>query len=401
MPSAIGIRIAEERGWNRVKKRIKIMFVAQAYPGGVPVYIETLAKHLDPSKFENILVCSKAYEEERFAPYFSAIEKIGMERSISISKILRPAWETRKLIKKYKPDVIYCNSSIAGAVGRLAAIDCKAKVLYNAHSWAFNMRISEKKKLFYRIIERLFAYFTDKIICVSNYEKTSALQNHICKPEKLQVILNGVDIAEIEQKITNSKLTRESLNIPENAYIVGMVGRISEQKAPDVFVKAARKIKDSIPLAYFIIVGDGPDQEKIEKMISDLGLKDSFLITGWTTQAIEYLALFDVAVLCSRWEGLPLVVPEYFAAKKPVICTKIDAVDDLIKNGENGNIVEIDDVDEIANKITNIEKRKDLSRTYASFAYEYVKEKLDLKQNIEKFDKIIEKIMFSKNAVVG
>ena len=370
-------------------ERIKIMFVAQAYPGGVPVYIETLAKHLDPSKFENILVCSKAYEEERFSPYFSAIEKVGMERSISVSKILKPAWETRKLIKKYKPDVVYCNSSIAGAVGRLAAIGCKTKVLYNAHSWAFNMRISNKKKLFYRIIERFFARFTDKIICVSNYEKTSALQNHICKPEKLQVILNGVDIAEIEQKIAISKLTRESLNIPANAFIVGMVGRISEQKAPDIFVKAARKIKDSISQAYFIIVGDGPDQEKIEKMISNFGLKDSFLITGWTTQAIEYMALFDVAVLCSRWEGLPLVVPEYFAAKKPVVCTKIDAVDDMIENNENGNVVDVDDVDGTTNAVCKLHNDAKMRGLFGEKSYSFVKEKFDIKCECNDFSKLV------------
>ena len=376
------------------------MFVAQAYPGGVPVYIETLAKHLDSSKFENILVCSKAYEDERFAPYFSAIEKIGMERSISVSKILKPAWKTRKLIKKYKPDVIYCNSSIAGAVGRLAAIGCKAKVLYNAHSWAFNMRISKKKKFFYRIIERFFAYFTDKIICVSNYEKTSALQNHICKPEKLQVILNGVDIAEIEQKIANSKLTRKSLNIPEDAYVVGMVGRISEQKAPDIFVKAARKIKDSISQAYFIIVGDGPDQEKIEKMISNFGLKDSFLITGWTTQAIEYMALFDVAVLCSRWEGLPLVILEYFAAKKPVVCTKIDAVDDLIENNENGFVVDIDDVDNFASSIVNLANDNGLRETVVQNTYKKAIGKFNLTNECAEFEKIVFQILSNHSRTI-
>ena len=369
--------------------RIKIMFVAQAYPGGVPVYIEALAKHLNPSKFENILVCSDAYEEERFAPYFSAIEKVGLERSISVSKILKPAWATRKLIKKYNPDVVYCNSSIAGAVGRLAAIGCGAKVLYNAHSWAFNMRLSNKKKLFYRLIEKFFAYFTDTVICVSNYEKTSALQNHICKPEKLQVILNGVDIAEIEQKIAKSKLTRESMNIPEDACIVGMVGRISEQKAPDVFVKAARKIKDSIPNAFFVIVGDGPDQEEIEKMISDLSLEESFLITGWTKQAIEYLALFDVAVLCSRWEGLPLVIPEYFAAKKPVVCTKIDAVDDLIENNKNGNVVNIDDVDCLASSVVNLANKNSLRESFVQNAYNKVVGKFNLANECAEFENLL------------
>lgn len=365
--------------------RIKIMFVAQAYPGGVPVYIEELVKHLDRTKFECILVCSHAYEEERFAPYFSAIEKVGMERSISVSKILKPAWETRKLIKKYKPDVVYCNSSMAGAVGRLAAIGCGAKVLYNAHSWAFNMRISSKKKLFYRLIEKFFAFFTDTIICVSNYEKTSALQNHICKPDKLQVILNGVDIEQIEQRIANSTLTRASLNIPESAYIVGMVGRISEQKAPDIFVKAARKVKDAVPNAFFMIVGDGPDQEEIEKMISDLDLKDSFLITGWTKKAIEYLALFDVAVLCSRWEGLPLVVPEYFAAKKPVICTKIDAVDDMIEDDVNGMIVDIDNPEAIAKKTINLYGDVETRETIVKNAYNILKKRFLINNQIEQF----------------
>ncbi len=367
--------------------RIKIMFVAQAYPGGVPVYIETLAKHLDCTKYEKILVCSYAYEEDRFAPYFEAIEKVGMERSISVSKILIPAWAIRKLIKKYKPDVVYCNSSIAGAVGRLAAIGSGATVLYNAHSWAFNMRISNKKKLFYRWIEKFFAIFTDKIICVSNFEKKSALDNHICSDKKLEVILNGIDIADVEQKIANSKLTRASLNIPENAYIIGMVGRISEQKAPDVFVKAARKIKEVVSEAFFIIVGNGPDQTEIEKMIFDFGLNDSFLITGWVNNPIDYLALFDVAVLSSRWEGLPLVIPEYFAARKPVVCTRIDAVDDMIQDGENGRTVDIDDADAVANAVIRLCEKNEMCKKMISSAYEKAKVHFDIKCEIALFEK--------------
>lgn len=376
--------------------RIKIMFVAQAYPGGVPVYIKTLAKHLDSSKYEKILVCSYAYEEDRFAPFFDAIEKVGMERSISMSKILKPAWATRKLIKKYKPDVVYCNSSIAGAVGRLAAIGCGAKVLYNAHSWAFNMRISNKKKLFYRWIEKFFAVFTDKIICVSNFEKKSALDNHICSEKKLEVILNGIGIAEVEQKIANSKLTRTSLNIPESAYIVGMVGRISEQKAPDVFVKAARKIKDAIPEAFFIIVGDGPDQAEIEKMISDFGIKDSFLITGWVNNPIDYLALFDVAVLCSRWEGLPLVIPEYFAAKKPVVCTRIDAVDDMIEDGVNGAVINIDDVEGLSLTIIKIADNLDKRKKFSQTAYAMTCEKFDIDNESLKIASVIDELILEK-----
>ena len=365
------------------------MFVAQAYPGGVPVYIEELVKHLDRTKFECILVCSHAYEEERFAPYFSAIEKVGMERSISVSKILKPAWETRKLIKKYKPDVVYCNSSIAGAVGRLAAIGCGAKVLYNAHSWAFNMRLSNKKKLFYRWIEKIFAVFTDKIICVSNFEKKSALDNHICSEKKLEVIYNGVDIAEIREKIANTKLTRGALGIPEDAFVVGMVGRIAEQKAPDVFVKAAQIIKDAIPEAFFIIVGNGPDQAEIEKMISDFGLRDSFLITGWVNNPVDYLALFDVACLLSRWEAFGLVLAEYMVARKPVVCTNADAMPELVHNGENGFVVDVDAAADAAQRVIILKQEAERKNSFEKNAYDIVEKQFSVEKEVSCFENLV------------
>lgn len=376
-----------------MERRIKIMHIAQAYPGGVPVYIETLVKHLDKSKYENILVCSHAYEEERFTPIFDEIEKIGMERSISLSKILKPAMAARKLIKRYKPDVIYCHSSIAGAVGRVAAIGSGAKVIYNAHSWAFNMRIGNKKKLFYRLIEKVLALVTDKILCVSNFEKKSALQNKICSKKKLEVILNGVDIPHLDKAIAKATVTKASLNIPENAYIIGMVGRISEQKAPDVFVKAARKIKDAIPEVFFIVVGNGPDQESLEQMIDSLGLKGSFLITGWVNNPLDYLALFDQALLLSRWEGLPLVVPEYLAAGKPTICSRIDAVCDMIENGVNGLIVDIDDAVGTKDAVLKLYSDSQLCESIAKKAREVAETKFDLSIEVSMFESLVSKVV--------
>mgnify|MGYP002624054562 CR=1 FL=1 len=203
------------------------------------------------------------------------------------------------------------------------------------------------------------------------------------------MILNGVDIEQIEQRIANSTLTRVSLNIPESAYIVGMVGRISEQKAPDVFVKAARKIKDAIPEAFFIIVGDGPDQTEIEKMISDLNLKESFLITGWAKLTIEYLALFDVAVLCSRWEAFGFALAECMAAKKPIVCTNADAMTELVTNFENGYVVNIDDIDSLASSVVNLAKENSLQESFVQNAYKKAVEKFNLKCESEEFSRLV------------
>ena len=103
------------------------------------------------------------------------------------------------------------------------------------------MRCSAKKKAIYTMIEKIAAPFCDKIICISDAEKQSALDMKICKEDKLQVIFNGVDIEAYENEL-HGAVKRKDLNIPKDAFVVGMVGRMSPQKAPDVFVKMARAI---------------------------------------------------------------------------------------------------------------------------------------------------------------
>lgn len=105
------------------------------------------------------------------------------------------------------------------------------------------MRCSAKKKAMYTAIEKVAAPFYDKIICISDAEKQSALGKKICKDDKLQVIFNVVDIDAYENGVHDT-VKRKKLNIPEDAFVVGMVGRMSPQKAPDVFVKMAKRVKD-------------------------------------------------------------------------------------------------------------------------------------------------------------
>lgn len=108
----------------------------------------------------------------------------------------------------------------------------------------------------YAVIEKMAATFCDKIICISDAEKKSALEKKICKEEKLQVVFSGVDIEAYEYG-EYGKVKRADLNIPEDAFVVGMVGCISLQKALDIFVKMAKLVKDEISSAHFIIVGSG------------------------------------------------------------------------------------------------------------------------------------------------
>ena len=293
------------------KNKIRILHVAQA-AGGVDRYIQMLLKYLDKEKFENVLVCSQDFHEEDYRGLVDSFEQVEMTRAIG-GNDLKAIREVRALIKKYNPDIVYAHSSKAGAIARVADIGLKNRCVYNPHGWAFNMRCSAKKKAIYTMIEKIAAPFCDKIICISDAEKQSALDKKICKEDKLQVIFNGVDIEAYENG-AHGAVKRQDLNIPEDAFVVGMVGRISQQKAPDVFIKMAKQVKDEVPNAHFIIVGNGNQEDEIRKYAKDNGFSDSLHITGWVDDPMSYVELFDVACLLSRWEGFGLALPEYMIA---------------------------------------------------------------------------------------
>lgn len=322
------------------KNKIRILHVAQA-AGGVDCYIRMLLKYLDKEKFENILVCSHDFDGEDYKDLVESFEQIEMTRAIG-SNDLRAIGKVRKLIKKYTPDIVYAHSSKAGAIARVADIGMRNCCIYNPHGWAFNMRCSTRKKTMYTAIEKIAAPFCDKIICISDAEKQSALEKKICKVDKLQVIFNGADIEAYEKEVHGS-VKRKDLNIPENAFVVGMVGRMSLQKAPDVFVKMARLVKDRIPNAHFIIVGNGEQEYEVRKYAEENGFNDSLHITGWVDNPMSYVELFDVACLLSRWEGFGLVLPEHMMAGKPIVASRVDAIPNIIRDGENGLLVSVDD----------------------------------------------------------
>ena len=155
------------------------------------------------------------------------------------------------------------------------------------------------------------------------------------------------------------------MDIPEDAFVVGMVGRISPQKAPDVFIKMAKLIKNEIPNAHFVIVGSGEQESEIREFAENNGFLDRLHITGWVDDPMSYVEIFDVACLLSRWEGFGLVLPEYMIARKPIVATKVDAIPNIIRDGENGFLVEADDIDGASKAVLKLYGKNKLKRRFS------------------------------------
>lgn len=350
---------------------MKILHIVQA-AGGVDRYLQMLLPRLHTYGFHQMLFCSQDYSKEDYDGCVDEFIQVKMGQSLKPNAILKCVKAVRMAIKQFKPDIVYCHSSFAGGFGRLACIGMDVKVVYNPHGWAFDMKVSKAKRLVYIEIEKLLAHVTDKIVLISNAEKISAVVNHVAPLSKLRVIFNGIDFNELQYGLDCGKDSRKELGICDSAYVVGMIGRISKQKAPDIFIKMAAEVIKYIPEVEFIIVGDGDMKLEVLAEAKELGISERLHITGWVDKPAKFLTAMDCAVLLSRWEGFGLVIAEYMFAHKPVVATNVDAIPDLVTNDVNGLLVNVDDAKAAAVAVQRLYNDEDLRNKFIENAYNKV-----------------------------
>ena len=172
-----------------------------------------------------------------------------------------------------------------------------------------------------------------------------------------------------------------------------MVGRLSPQKAPDIFVRMARKVKEKVPNAHFIIVGNGILEDEIRKYAKEYEFLNRLHITGWVDNPMSYVELFDVACLLSRWEGFGLALPEYMMAGKPIVASRVDAIPNIIRNGENGLLVEVDDTIDASKAVLRIYREEGLADRLVAQGMNDVHNRFNARRVSEEHGKLFEKIV--------
>ena len=118
---------------------MKILHLAEC-AGGVERYLSMLLPLLEQRNIEQYFICSQHYDKGKYEKIVDGVKQIHLAQSFSPAYIIRKVYELRKEIKFVHPDVLYCHSSFAGGLGRLAALGLSCKVVYNPHGWAFNMQ---------------------------------------------------------------------------------------------------------------------------------------------------------------------------------------------------------------------------------------------------------------------
>lgn len=344
----------------------KVVYIAQS-AGGVAEYLYMFFKNWKDKNYENILIVSQDYKEqlERFKPYTSNIYIIPMIREIELKNDIKAIYKVRKILKQIKPDIVYLHSSKAGAIGRIAlAFNFRTKIFYNAHGWYFNAQISDKKKKIFALIEKMLALKTNKIINISKSEYESALEYKIASERKMCVIENGIDFTKFKNNGKNREETRKKYNIKDNEILIGVVGRLSEQKDPMTMIRAFELVQKENKNTKLIYVGSGELEESVKQYAKEKEILHKVIITGWVNNVEKYIPAFDIAVLPSKWEGFGLVLIEYMACEKPIIASQVGGIKNIIRNEQNGFLVETNNYAMLACKIIETIKNKSINKKF-------------------------------------
>ena len=200
-------------------------------------------------------------------------------------------------------------------------------------------------------------------------------------------IHNGIDIARYNKQLGQAEAValKTQLHLPIDVPIITTVGRLHPQKGHSYLLKAIPEILRVHSEVHFLWVGDGSLSEELKRQVDLAGLSNKITFAGVRSDIPDILAISNLFVLPSLWEGLPNVVLEAMAAGVPVVATNVDGTPELIKDGETGWLISPADTNDIATTLTRVLSDPAQLELIRKQAFQFVKDHFTSERNVEKY----------------
>jgi glycosyltransferase involved in cell wall biosynthesis len=333
---------------------MRIVLAAEPTGGGVMRHVLDLAEGLPRRGFRVLLVHARRGIDGAFAERLERRGDFGYETaSLDVQRApgghdFAATVALRRVVRAFGgADVLHGHSSKAGALARLGRWSRARRVVYTPHAWyTQNPTLGAASRGAYQLIERALAILTDRIISVSRDEAEHAVSIGIGR-RKLVLIENGIETWTPEQVARTRAATRARLGIAADDVVVGFLGRLAPQKAPDVALRVFARLLDERPATRVVLAGDGPDAERVRALAGELGLAGRLLLLP-DASGPDVIPAFDLFLMTSRYEGFPYVLLEALAAGCAIVTTRVGGVADCVSDGVNGSVVDSLDPDLIA-----------------------------------------------------
>ena len=343
--------------------------------GGLEMFVASCYE--DFSKKSNCKVVVE--KDSKLDNYLDNIDKFYINRSKFFPFI--PALQLARYIDANDIDVIHFHwtKDIITAILAKLLSKKKPKLVQSRHMRMTRFKDDFYHKWLYKNIDMMHA------VTLQVKEQLETFIPSDIRP-KIEMVYLGVEASKIDEEKVAQLKEQYAL---EDEFIVGIVGRIEAGKGQYKVIEAIHKLKDLNIKA--LIVGSAMDEvylAELQQKVSELGLKDKVIFTGFTKDVNEHMQLFDVNVLATENETFGLVVIEAMANKVPMIATNKGGPLEIIKNGVDGLLFD-GSVDDLTEKIKMLYNDENVKEVLAENGYKKVKEKFDAQKQLDKLHKVI------------
>lgn len=353
------------------ENNMKILHISRSMgQGGAEKIVYQLCR--DNKEHEQYVISCGGY-------YIEELEKIGVKHFMmpDIDKknpflMLTSLYKIWKVVKTEKIDVIHSHHRMAAFYAKIISMFGKVKCVYTAHNVFYD------KKSVMR-----FALSNCQIVAVGNGVKKNLVDVYQIPEQKIKVVYNSI---KIEKKGTiNTTLSEKSR---QGKILIGNIGRLTQQKGVDIFIRAISEVLDCFPNVLGVIVGDGEERADLEKLVSDLKLSNNVIFLGYQKNILQIISQLKFVVLSSRYEGLPLLPIETFSQRKTIIASNISGNNEVVTDSVTGLLFEKDDIEGLAGKIKELLKDEKLCEQLERNAQQEYIEKYEYNLFIEGYNAV-------------
>jgi glycosyltransferase involved in cell wall biosynthesis len=329
--------------------------------GGLENVIGHLARGLDPARFEVNVVCTRGIGTLGEQLRSEGANVLLMSEYKRSRRHLAP-FDLLKTLRQLKPDIVHSHGepplAAAGPLGYLGLMP------YWVHSFHYgNYPYAESKRMF---VERVLSRPAKALIAVADQQRALIVKHHRVNPDRIRTLWNGVKPNAFTGDPAVRARMRAEFGMAEDDLVVGTVAVLSKQKGVTHLLQAARTVLATHPKAKFLIAGGGPLEQALRDEAQALGLGNRVHFTGWRKDVQQILQAFDMFVMSSLWEAMPLTLLEAMAARQALVVTDVGDNRLLVGNGEFALVVPPADSAALAAAITRLLEDRVLAARFAA-----------------------------------
>lgn len=274
----------------------------------------------------------------------------------------RVVTELLAVCRREKVAVWHGHDYKTNALGLLLKRFWPMRLVTTVHGWVHH---TTRTPLYYRLDQMCLPRY-ERVFCVSDdlFEKCVSTGVPV---RNLVLLENGIDTTEYARKRTVAE-AKAALGLPPSGFLIGAVGRLAAEKAFDVLIRSTYELVRRGHDARVLIVGEGGERAKLERLAAELGIADRVLLPGWQADAKPYFEAMDLFALSSLREGLPNVLLEAMALGVPVVATRVNGVPRLVQDGRNGFLVEANDQEALTTALAGLMKNDGLRELFRAAA---------------------------------